>query len=105
MDSCRTRTSREIWEPLVHMNFWGDSYGPMAPLLCFQENPYRPMALKVPQTFPPTRKSTLWTNAGQDRNFQRTLGAIGPYLFLGKFIWTNHWSIPFPGEIRMDQWS
>ena len=43
-------------------------------------------------------KSTLWTNTGQDRNFQRTLRAIGPYLFLGKFIWTNHWSIPFPGE-------
>ena len=34
-------------------------------------------------------KSTLWTNAGQDQNFQRTLSAIGPYLFLGKFIWTN----------------
>ena len=52
-----------------------------------------------------TGKSTLWTNTGQDRNFQRTLSAIGPYLFMGKFIWTNHWSIPFPGEIRMDQWS
>ena len=50
-------------------------------------------------------KSTLWTNTGQDRNFQRTLSAIGPYKFWGKFIWTNHWSIPFPGEIRMDQWS
>ena len=37
------------------------------------------------------------------RNFQRTLSAIGPYEILGKFIWTNHWSIPFPGEIRMDQ--
>ena len=24
---------------------------------------------------------------------------------VGKFIWTNHWSIPFPGENRMDQWS
>ena len=36
-----------------------------------------------------TGKSTLWTNAGQDRDFQRTLRAIGPYLFLGKFIWTN----------------
>ena len=51
------------------------------------------------------RKRTLWTNTGQDRNFQRTLSAIGPYEFRGKFIWTNHWSIPFPGEIRMDQWS
>ena len=50
-------------------------------------------------------KSALWTNTGQDRNFQRTLSAIGPYKFQGKFIWTNHWSIPFPGEIRMDQWS
>ena len=50
-------------------------------------------------------KSTLWTNTGQDRNFQRTLRAIGSYLFLGKFIWTARWSIPFPGEIRMDQWS
>ena len=50
-------------------------------------------------------KSTLWTNTGQDRNFQRTLSAIGPYQFRRKFMWTNHWSIPFPGEIRMDQWS
>ena len=38
-------------------------------------------------------------------DFQRTLSAIGPYQFRGKFIWTNHWSIPFPGDIRMDQWS
>ena len=30
-----------------------------------------------------------WTKTGQDRNFQRTLRAIGPYLFLGKFIRTN----------------
>ena len=50
-------------------------------------------------------KSTLWTNTGQDWNFQRTLSAIGPYEFRGKFIWANHWSIPFPGEIRMDRWS
>ena len=34
-------------------------------------------------------KSTLWTNAGQDRNFQRALSAIGPY--------------EFPREIRMDR--
>ena len=34
-----------------------------------------------------------------------TLSAIGPYEFRGKFIWTNHWSIPFPGEIRMEEWS
>ena len=49
-------------------------------------------------------KSTLWTNTGQDWNFQRTLRVIGPYefrwgnsygpiigpyLFLGKLVWTN----------------
>ena len=51
-----------------------------------------------PQFFFGTGKSTLWTNAGQDRNFQRTLSAIGPYQFRGKFVWTNHWSIPFPGK-------
>ena len=54
---------------------------------------------------PNTGKSTLWTHTGQDWNFQRTLSAIGPYKFRGQFIWTNHWSMPFPGEIRMDQWS
>ena len=48
-------------------------------------------------------KSALWTNAGQDWNFWRTFRAIGPYQFRGKFIWTNHWSIPFPGEVHMDQ--
>ena len=30
---------------------------------------------------------------------------IGPYKFRGQFILTNHWSIPFPGKIRVDQWS
>ena len=51
----------------------------------------------------PAEKSTLWTNTGQDCSFQRILSAIGPYefwgnsygpiigpyLFLGKFVWTN----------------
>ena len=31
-------------------------------------------------------KSTLWTDAGVDQNFQRDLGAIGPY---EKFVWTT----------------
>ena len=57
-------------------------------------------------------KSTLWTDAGVDQNFQRDLEAIGPYKFQGnvvwisgplalcsgKFVWTNG------TEIRMDQW-
>ena len=33
-------------------------------------------------------KSTLWTDTGADQNFQRDLGAIGPYEFQGKFVWT-----------------
>ena len=47
-----------------------------------------------------TGKSALWTNASVGGNFQRTLSVIGlyefrgtlmigPYLFLGKFAWTN----------------
>ena len=60
---------------------------------------------EVPQTAQAPGKSTLWTNAGQDRNFQRTSSSIGPNQFRGKFVWTNHWSIPVPGEICMDQWS
>ena len=37
--------------------------------------------------------------------FREHLSAIRPYTnFGGKFVWTNHWSIAFPGEIRMDQW-
>ena len=47
-----TRTFREISEPLVHMNFRGNSYGPMAPLPCSQGNSYGPMALNVRQKFP-----------------------------------------------------
>ena len=43
-------------------------------------------------------KSTIWTNACQNWNYQRTLSAIGPYDFRWKFIWTNHWSIPFLGK-------
>ena len=38
-------------------------------------------------------KSTLWTDAGVDQNFPRDLGAIGPYGFQTKFVWTNG---PFP---------
>ena len=44
-------------------------------------------------------------NTGQDWTFWRTFRTIGPYQFREKFIWTNHWSIPFRGETRMDQWS
>ena len=39
----KTETFRELWAPLVHTNFRGNSYGPI----------------------------------------------IGPYLFMGKFVWTN----------------
>ena len=57
-----------------------------------------------PKPYHLSGKSTLWTNTGQDCNLQRTLSAIGPYefrwgnshgpiigpyLFLGKFVWTN----------------
>ena len=36
-----------------------------------------------------SEKSTLWTDASVAQNFQRDLGAIGPYEFQGKFVWTN----------------
>ena len=43
-------------------------------------------------------KSTLWTNTCVDQNFQRDLGAIGPYQFQEKSVWTNP-SVPcFPGK-------
>ena len=35
------------------MKFRGDSYGPMAPLPCFQGSSYGPMGLKARQKFPP----------------------------------------------------
>ena len=41
----------EIWEPLVHTNFKGNSYGPLPLLPYFQGNSYGPMALKVHQKF------------------------------------------------------
>ena len=34
-------------------------------------------------------KSTLWTDAGANQNFKRGLGAIGPFEFQGKLVWTN----------------
>ena len=49
----KTRTFREILEPLVHMNCRGNSQGPMAPLPFFQGNSYGPMVLKVRPKFPP----------------------------------------------------
>ena len=42
--------------------------------------------LRPPNT---AEKSTLWTDTGVDQNFQRDLGAIGPYKFQRKFVWTN----------------
>ena len=39
-------------EPLVHMNFRGNSYGPMAPPPFFRGNSHGPMALKVCLKFP-----------------------------------------------------
>ena len=50
-------------------------------------------------------KSHPWTNTSVGGNFQRTLSAIGPSESRGEIIWTNRWSIPFPGEIRMDRWA
>ena len=49
-----------------------------------------------------SEKSTLWTDTGVDQNFQGDLGAIGPYEFQGKFIWTNG-PFAFFQEIRMDK--
>ena len=37
----------------------------------------------------PTEKSILWTDTGVDQNFQRDLGAIGPYEFQRIFVWAN----------------
>ena len=53
-----------------------------------------PVALHVSQRISSeswgfSEKSTLWTYAGADQNFQRDLGIIGPYEFQGKFVWTN----------------
>ena len=36
-----------------------------------------------------TEKSTLWTDAVVDQNFQRDLKGTGTYEFQGKFAWTN----------------
>ena len=42
---------REIWEPLGHLNFKGNSYGPIPLSLVFRENLHGPMALNVCQKF------------------------------------------------------
>ena len=42
--------------------------------------------------------STLWTNTGVGQNFQRDLGAIGPYEFQGKVTWTNPIGALFKGK-------
>ena len=47
----QTRTFRQIWEPLVQVNFRGNSYGPMVPSPYFQGNSYGPMARKVRLSF------------------------------------------------------
>ena len=35
------------------------------------------------------RKSPLWTDSGLDPNFQGDSGAIGPYEYQGKSVWTD----------------
>ena len=52
-------------------------------------------------------KSILWTDAGVpgvDQNCQRDLGAIGPYEFQGKLVWTHGPICYVFREIRMDKW-
>ena len=44
-------------------------------------------------------KSTPWTDAGLDQNFQKDLGAIGPYKCQGKFVWTNPLVSSFQGNL------
>ena len=45
-----------------------------------------------------SEKSTLWTDTGVDQNFQRDLGAIGPYEFQGEIVWTNGPFASFSGK-------
>ena len=45
----------------------------------------------------------LWTDAGIDQNFQRDLGAFGPYEFHWKSIWANPLVPSFSGKIRAHQ--
>ena len=45
-----------------------------------------------------TEKSVLWTDTSVDQNFQRDLGAGGPYEFQGEFAWTNGPSALFSGK-------
>ena len=51
-------------------------------------------------------KSTLQTDAGVERNFQRELGAIGPKEFQGKSVQTNPLDLGalLSGRICMDLW-
>ena len=41
---------------------------------------------------------TLWTDAGVDQNYQRDLGATGPYALQGKLVWTNPMEPCFQGK-------
>ena len=55
-----TRTFREIWEPLVHMNFKGNSYGPIPWCLVFRDDLHGLLALKVRQVSPPETSIGPW---------------------------------------------
>ena len=69
---------------------------------------FSPCDWKLPEIIPgqdsQTEKSTLWTDAGVDQNFQTDLGAIGPYEFQGKFVWTNGPFAFFSLKTCMEQW-
>ena len=65
---------REIWEPLVHMNFMGNSYGPMAPLPCFQ----------VSGNF-------VWTNGAESSSKVAPWIGIGPWMPLLR-IWRGNFA-------------
>ena len=47
-----------------------------------------------------TEKSTLWTDAGVDQNFQRDLGAIGPYESQGNSCGPISWRLILRGNLN-----
>ena len=77
----KTETFSELWAPLVHTNFGGNSYGPII-------GPYLFLGKFV------------WTNGPESSSKVSPYTGIGPWMALPSKKKTNSWERRFPGTFR-----
>ena len=95
--------SSKIWEPIIHMNFRGNPYGPIPWCLAFREHLYGPMAVKVRQKLP--TRDWHWSMDGSFQHLSRNYYLTCFHEDFGKgfpsrTLWRGPpWNCPSPSSV------